>query len=205
MSANGIYTSPVPLACRTPTRRGWWRTILADLACLTLLAAVSLAVGVWVNGTRLHPLPWSYRSPAQRLQELVLNLQASATPGTAGTPLAVTASTPVDLEAFQAFVSQGKGTVIDARAAEFYQQGHVPGALSLPRETFAADYMRVKGRLESRRAGGIIVYCSEADCPDAATIAGVLARLSYEHVRVYPGGWEEWSHAGLPVESTPKP
>ena len=95
--------------------------------------------------------------------------------------------------------------IVDARPRAFYQQGHVPGAVSLPRETFAADYPPLQTRLEANGFSEVIVYCSETDCPDAGMVASALTRLGYKHLRVYQAGWEEWSRLGLPQEPPANP
>ena len=178
------------------TAHSWARTILVDTVRMALLAAAALGVGWLVNGARRETLTLDYRSPAQRLHAAVNRLQ----PPTAA---AAPSPSPMDLNAFQAFVTAHKGLVIDARAAAFYRLGHVPGALNLPRESFARDYDGQKAVLEQRKDADIAVYCTEADCHDAELVAGALGRLGFRHLWVYQAGWEEWVDAGLPQEGGP--
>ena len=106
----------------------------------------------------------------------------------------------IGLDEFQEHVAAHQGWCIDARAPAFYQAGHVPGALNVPREDFEHGYTRVRPLLESAKETSIIVYCSDADCPDGELVAGALSRLGYRQLFVYKEGWEEWSRAGLPRE-----
>ena len=151
-----------------------------------------------LDGARPVPLTLSYRSPAQRLHAAVNRLQP---PAAAHLPLPA----PMAQEAFQALVAARRGRVIDARAAGFYQLGHVPGAVNLPRETFGAAYDRQKAALAPRKTDPVAVYCAEADCPDAKLVAGALAQLGFRQLWVYQAGWEEWVQAGLPQEGSRPP
>ena len=163
-----------------------------------MLAVAALGIGWMLNAVRREPLAWAYRSPSQRLQAAVNHLQPPA-------PNGGPSPSPMDLDAFQAFVAAHRGLVIDARAGAFYRLGHVPGALNLPRETFAADYDGQKAALDPRKTDGIAVYCSEEDCPDADLVARALGRLGFRPLWVYRAGWDEWVQAGLPQEGARQP
>ena len=165
---------------------------------MAALALVALGIGWMLDGKRPVPLTLRYRAPAQRLHAAVNRLQPP-------TATALPSPAPMDLEAFQAFVAARQGTVIDARAEGFYRRGHVPGAVNLPRETFAVDYERQKAALAPHKTDEVAVYCTEADCPDAKLVAGALAQLGFRQLWVYQAGWEEWVQAGLPQEGTQPP
>ena len=178
--------------------RAWPRFVLVDTARIATLAVAALGIGWTVNALRRQPLEWMYRSPAQRLQADVNHLQPP-------TPAAAPAPATMNLDAFQAFITAHRGLVIDARPAAFYRRGHVPGAVNLPRETFAAEYDGQKRALEPRKTDGIAVYCSEEDCPDAELVARALGRLGFGPLWVYRAGWEEWALTGLPQEGDSPP
>jgi len=87
--------------------------------------------------------------------------------------------------------------VIDARERQFFERGHIPGAINLPRSAIARELEAFR---QSWRAQPIVIYCSGADCSDSRFLA---TRLSHERigpVTVFPGGWEEWSAVHLPSE-----
>ena len=176
--------------------RAWPPVVLSDAARTVAFALVALGAGWLCNGLRRQPLAWSYHSPAQRLQNAVGRLQSPA-------PRAEPSPSTMDLAAFQAFVVARQGIVIDARSEDFYRLGHVPGAINLARETFARDYDARKAALDPHRTGGVAVYCSEAECPDAELVAEAMARLGFQPLWVYRAGWEEWTEAGLPQEGVP--
>ncbi len=57
--------------------------------------------------------------------------------------------------------------ILDARPEAFYQQGHLPRAVSFSRATFSAAYARYEAELAAARNQPIVVYCSS----ETATIA----------------------------------
>jgi rhodanese-related sulfurtransferase len=50
------------------------------------------------------------------------------------------------------------------------------------------------------RTAEIVVYCASATCQNSHIAARVLGQLGYANVRVYAGGKEDWSEAGLALE-----
>lgn len=85
--------------------------------------------------------------------------------------------------------------VIDARPQAFYDQGHIPGAMTLPLNSF--DPVQLVGKIHPDDT--IIVYCSDIACHDSHKLAERLSRSGYAHILIFSGGLEEWSSAGLPV------
>ncbi|MDR1191406.1 MAG: rhodanese-like domain-containing protein [Verrucomicrobiales bacterium] len=87
----------------------------------------------------------------------------------------------------------GALTVIDARDRLIYLDGHIAGAINVPRRGFAS---RAVESLSVAKDGVVVVYCSDRDCTDSAWVAGELARLGFSQVRVLDGGWSEWLARG---------
>lgn len=167
-----------------------YRLLAHDLGSIGGLMAVSLAAGLGLNALRSSPLSLTYHSPAERLDSALTQLVSSPN------PLPVEIPT-IDLATFQRIQATRQALILDARSASFYQQGHVPNALNLSREDFATDYRRLSGILDKDKP--IVVYCSGGDCHDSKLVAGALFTLGYSDVRVFSGGWEAWTEAGLPV------
>lgn len=83
---------------------------------------------------------------------------------------------------------------VDIRPADQYQQGHIPGALSLP-------YAEVAQRVtELPRDKSLVVYCDCRNDNDAANLASRLRPLGYADLWVLRGGWQGWKAANGPVE-----
>ncbi len=82
---------------------------------------------------------------------------------------------------------------IDIREADEWQEGHLPGAVHVPR-----------GNLESRVEGvapdktqPVILYCAAAN--RSAFAAKTLAELGYEDVYSLTGGFTDWKRNGLEI------
>ncbi len=176
------------------------KTLRQDTFALGMLAAGSLGIGLLANGVRSHRLPLFYASPKERLGEVVTRMSTETPPDLL--PLSIRGRWQnMGLDELQELVAARKGTCIDARAQTFYQAGHIPGAMNLPRENFEKSYARMRTVLEAAKTKPIVVYCSEADCKDSELVADALGRLGYPQLFVYKEGWEEWLRAGLPQEA----
>ncbi len=175
-----------------------------DLAGLVVLAVVSLGLGSLFNLFRHDPLPWVYRSRAQTLDRAVAQF-GEPSPASGAEVAPIELPHEIRLDEFQSFVSERKGIVLDARPVAFYREAHVPGALSLPRETFAESYRALRATLEASKERPVTVYCSGPDCPDSQLVSDALAKLGYRRLLIYTSGWEEWSQTGLPQEGVSAP
>jgi len=87
---------------------------------------------------------------------------------------------------------------LDCREPGEYAQGHIPGALNIPR-----------GLLEFKIAEAVpdksmplVVYCKTGGRGSLSTVA--LRRMGYVNAVNLDGGWKAWSGAGQPVESSPE-
>lgn len=88
-------------------------------------------------------------------------------------------------------------TLVEALPPEYYNEGHIPGALNMPHEK--VDYLAPK--LLPDRDATIVVYCASGSCENSEIAADRLRELGYETVFDYPEGKDDWEQAGLPLES----
>ena len=168
---------------------------MGALAALCLLA---LGLGLLTNAVRRDPVALlQYTSPPARLQTALATLSAA---GPANHPVA-----QIGVETIQQLAGSRTALILDARPDVFYQAGHVPGAYNLARESFAADYTRLRPRLEAARDTQIVVYCADEDCPDSGLVAAALEQLGFRRVVDFAAGWAGWTAAGLPEEKQTPP
>lgn len=85
--------------------------------------------------------------------------------------------------------------VVDSRAREAWDMGHVAGAVHLPRPEIAARHREILDR-----DALVVVYCWGPGCNGGVKAALELARLGYR-VKEMIGGFEYWSREGYPVET----
>jgi rhodanese-related sulfurtransferase len=101
---------------------------------------------------------------------------------------------PVELERM---VQQGQPVhIVDVRAAEDYAEGHIPGAVSLPKDQWS-DAKMPKTRLRKDKVN--VLYCYSHVCHLAATAAVEFASKGYP-VMELEGGWRTWKEGGFDVE-----
>jgi 3-mercaptopyruvate sulfurtransferase SseA len=177
-----------------------------DLFFAVGLIVVSAVAGFAVNAFRTQPLPLRYLTKAGRLEQSVAALAPSKTPESPAltTATAAVATLPdLSLEEFVAYTKARRGLVLDARPEIFYRLGHVPYAISLPRDNFTAAYALVRSRWETDRTVPLVIYCSSPTCEDAGLVQTALRKLGFTHVAVFRGGWAEWTAAHLEEERGP--
>lgn len=167
-------------------------SILRDFVGVVMVALGSLAVGLVINWFSSRPLPIVYQTPEQRFDAELTTLVTTP-------PFKIAPAATVGLPEFRSAVETKNALILDARPSVFFEQGHVPGALNLARDDFARDYRHLAPVLQPATDKPTIVYCSGGDCHDSRLVANALLSLGFSNVRVFTGGWEEWSKAGLPV------
>ena len=92
----------------------------------------------------------------------------------------------------QRLTRDGKATVLDVREKEEYREGHLQGAVSLPRGFLE---MRVEETVPDRQAP-IIAYCGGGT--RSLIAARTLKEMGYTNVVSMSGGYTAWKNAGLP-------
>jgi rhodanese-related sulfurtransferase len=177
-----------------PQARSFGSQVLRDLGGVALLATASMAVGLVMNRFSSRPLPIAYQTAEQRFDAELTTLVTAP-------PFKIAPAATVGLPEFRSAVDTKNTLILDARPSVFFEQGHVPGALNLARDDFARDYRRLAPVLKSATDKPVIVYCAGGDCHDSRLVANALMSLGFSNVRVFTGGWEEWSKARLPVST----
>lgn len=157
-----------------------------------LLAACAMG-GIILNQLRANPLPLVYTPPQARLEQTVENLGAGPT-------LTAPSKGNLNLEEMRSISVNRAAVILDARPEIFYRIGHIPSALSLPRDDFESRYQVLAPILQPRRNEVLVVYCSGENCEDSRMVGDALERLGYTRVRLFRGGWSEWDGENLPEE-----
>jgi rhodanese-related sulfurtransferase len=96
---------------------------------------------------------------------------------------------PVELE--RAMKEQNNVNVIDVRAAEDFEKGHIPGAKSLPQDRWNTAEGLEKDKLN-------VLYCYSHVCHLAATAAVEFAGNGYP-VMEMDGGFDAWKENELEI------
>ena len=146
-----------------------------------VIIIISGALGIGVNAFRAEGIPLM-----ERWQEKVLNEQL-----TGGLPA-------VSLKQVKEAYRSGNALFVDARDREFFEQGHIPGAVSLPVRDFDSVFPKLKEKLLT--APRVITYCDGANCEMSLELTEKLLFAGLEYIEIFTGGIQQWKAAGQPVE-----
>uniref|UniRef100_UPI003F49A330 rhodanese-like domain-containing protein n=1 Tax=Nonomuraea bangladeshensis TaxID=404385 RepID=UPI003F49A330 len=104
----------------------------------------------------------------------------------------------ISREDLLALLEAGAVQPVEALPAEAFAAAHIPGARNVPDQLSA----ELVGQAAPDRAVPVVVYCSGPYCNRSKIAAAAFVRLGYADVRVYAGGKQDWSEAGLAVEGS---
>lgn len=97
-------------------------------------------------------------------------------------------------KAVELLASKEAPTVIDARTAEEYAEGHIKGAILI--DVKGADFEEKLSKLDKSKS--YIVHCRSG--ARGAKAVKVFEKLGFEKVYHMDGGMMAWEEAGKPVE-----
>lgn len=103
----------------------------------------------------------------------------------------------IDLNESRALFESGKALFIDSRHAFDFKRGHIRAALNIPLTEM--DSMQ-KTIASLPRDKTLIVYCDGAECNSSIELASKLHAQGFGGVRIFFGGWQEWTSQKLPAE-----
>jgi rhodanese-related sulfurtransferase len=94
--------------------------------------------------------------------------------------------------------------VLDVREPSEWAEGHVPGAMNVPRGVLELradpESPATDPALSANKDARVVVYCLKAPGARSLLAAQTLGRMGYSNVAAMRGGFEEWRAEGLPGE-----
>lgn len=123
----------------------------------------------------------------------------------------------VELIAFlEDSVQSGEGFLIDARTANFFRAGTIPGAINLPFNLFTSSadnpflapllmqlggQLRANGAWDFSNAQNLMLFCNGPWCDQSPRAIGNLLDIGYpaDKLMYYRGGVQNWLMLGLNV------
>lgn len=155
-------------------------TIALRQALTILVAAAALCT--ITNTFRPNPLPWIEIRSAQRLAAIPIEVQVSP-------------------DVALALLGRPDVLFVDARPAEDFAAGHIPGALSFPFDPFADDLDTRIATLPQNKT--LVIYCGDVLCGLSEELADTLRISGFDQVKVLAEGIDGWKLAGGSLEVTP--
>ena len=85
---------------------------------------------------------------------------------------------------------------VDARAKEYFLEGHIPGAICF--DNFDSLAMEIDNRIQDNSF--FIVYCSDDDCGSSEELSYQLRDEGFTNIYLFKGGWKQWTDNNMPIE-----
>ena len=85
----------------------------------------------------------------------------------------------------------GPAVLVDARRAADYNHHHIDRAINIPPDTSVEQCRGILADMDKARE--LIVYCQSETCPYAGRVARLLHESGFSNLRIYKGGWNDWS------------
>jgi len=161
-----------------------------------IIVIISAVIGGFLNLIRADRVPW-ISTPAS----LMFIDPINPIPPDSLKNMSVVRPMGVVIDRLQEILGK-EGVVIDSRLPEYYQEGHITGAVNIPFEEID-DYATKLAEIPQDTM--VVLYCDGVDCDLAYDLAIYMIAVGYSNVYVYDGGWEEWSAAALPVSKGDTP
>lgn len=93
---------------------------------------------------------------------------------------------------------KGNFTLVDSRPEVKFNEGHIPGAISIPFPKMA----QMADRLPKDKGKLLIFYCEGVRCVLSPMASKMAAKAGYTNVKVYHPGAPDWVKNGNPLLST---
>lgn len=91
---------------------------------------------------------------------------------------------------------------IDGREADEFRQGRIKGASNIPYKEFKdktkEEKIQIMKDIDTSRI--LVSYCSSDSCEISIDNAYEMAKAGYNNIKIYLGGYKEWSRLGYPTE-----
>src|SRR6266508_6085436 len=95
--------------------------------------------------------------------------------------------------------------VLDVREPHEFAQGHLPGAVNVPRGLLElkadADSPAADPAVAEKRDAQVVTYCLKAPGARSLFAADTLATMGFTNVAAMSAGVNGWMEAGLPIET----
>jgi len=91
------------------------------------------------------------------------------------------------------YLESHSAVFVDARSAQRFGMGHVPGALNIPSASFDKGFAGVGSKLPVD--GDIVVYCESSHCDQAEEVLKKLAEKGFRRLLHFKEGWLYWEMA----------
>ena len=90
-------------------------------------------------------------------------------------------------------MNKNSASLIDLRAADEFNTGHIANSINMPHD----DFEKYSHRVSSDRQKPIILICSMGR--QSGNIGEALKNMEYTNINILDGGIMSWQQEGLPL------
>ncbi len=123
-----------------------------------------------------------------------LSLAQEPPPGEEGAPFDYPRITCEELKQLIDTKKTDDIVIVDNQPAESFDEGHIPGAVSLP----WTDEIKPPIRLPRNKT--LVMYCPCLEEEDSTDMANKLKQFGYRNFKLLKGGWFRWEELKYPIE-----
>lgn len=143
----------------------------------------------------------SIKTETRRVQDSILKAKADSVKSAQAADFGAVKNGEVlgvDTKKTKEIFDRKVATFIDARRADQFSKGHIPGSINVYASEFAEHIPAIAGIPRDKL---LVVYCDGGLCELSHELADELVTFGFKKVVVYTGGWEEWSKTNYPKTS----
>ncbi|MAL64961.1 MAG: hypothetical protein CMF94_02540 [Candidatus Marinimicrobia bacterium] len=149
---------------------------------ITYIVFLSTIVSIVFNQLRSNPLAY-----VKQKVEVISNLENLQTESSEPT------ITGIDIKIAKELFDKNV-LFIDARAEEFYNDGHIPNAICSDDFDSLVEQLEKKIEIDEQ----FVVYCSDSDCGSSEDLSYEFQSIGFSNILLFKGGWQEWVDADYP-------
>jgi rhodanese-related sulfurtransferase len=174
----------------------FFRNVIGGIAIMVVATVIGIAVNT-VHGNSVKLIPKMTSPPPVPVPTDQMPRAGTEAIGSPEITAEEYAAGEVSKERLREIMSSPLTVILDARGHGEYEEGHLPGAVSLPYDEFMNHYAEVIDKVPMDSP--IVCYCRSVTCDLSDQLARELRLMGYEKVVLYRGGWDEWTEAGYPT------
>lgn len=109
----------------------------------------------------------------------------------------------VEIEDVKQFFDEGEFIFLDAREPQYYEEGHIPGAINWPFNAFDEYLQKYMDEIPTDTP--VVCYCVDVTCDESFVLAESLKYQYCQEIYLFEGGMEDWEAWGYPVTAGADP
>jgi rhodanese-related sulfurtransferase len=104
----------------------------------------------------------------------------------------------ISLAEAKSLFDSGQALFVDSRHAFDFRMGHIESAINIPLNKLDSESQAIATLPRNKT---IVVYCDGSECNSSIELAAKLYERGIGGLKIFFGGWEEWTANKYPTET----